>query len=68
MHGSTDLVRFLIAVAIAGGYRYGMLSDETCFGTLILGYLRQTPPFLLLVFFCLFLFFVSLFFFWRWLL
>jgi hypothetical protein len=56
-----------MAVAIAGGCRYGMLSDETCFGTLILGYLRQIPPFLLLVFFCPFLFFVSLFFFRRWL-
>jgi hypothetical protein len=64
-HGSTDPIRFLIAVVIAGGCRYRMLSDETCFGTLILGYLGQIPPSLLLVFFCLFLFFVSLFFFRR---
>jgi hypothetical protein len=54
-----------MAVVITGGYRYRMLSDETCFGTLILGYLGQIPPSLLLVFFRLFLFFVSLFFFWR---
>jgi hypothetical protein len=64
MYSSTDPVRFLIAVVIAGGYRYRMLLDETCFGTLVLGYLGQIPPFLL-VFFCLFLFFVSLFFFQR---
>jgi hypothetical protein len=40
-----------------------MLSDETCFGALILGHLRQIPPSLLFVFLRLFLFFVSLFFF-----
>jgi hypothetical protein len=40
-----------------------MLSDETCFSTLILRYLRQIPPSLLLVFLRPFLFFVSLFFF-----
>jgi hypothetical protein len=62
-HGSTDPIRFLIAVAIAGGCRYGMLSDQTCFGALILGYLGQTPPFLLFVFLYPFLFFVSLLFF-----
>jgi hypothetical protein len=40
-----------------------MLSDKTCFGALILGYLGQTPAFLLFVFLYLFLFFVSLLFF-----
>jgi hypothetical protein len=40
-----------------------MLSDEICFGALILRHLRQIPLFLLFVFLCLFLFFVSLFFF-----
>jgi hypothetical protein len=63
-----DPVRFLMAVVIVGGCRYRMLSDETCFGTLILGYLGQIPPSLLLVFFRLFLFFVFLFFFRCWLL